>query len=172
MSAPPLARIAVGVVVERVQAESQWIDHLWRPVAVLAGAPDTPPWTKLVEEPDGRTTFYAGPAHVELHASEASNYRDNLAAGCPSLWVALRETGMEPPYDVFLVTADPAEGEGLTEAGNDIVEAVPMPALLRDEIEAFVAEHHVEREFVKRKRDRARTESLGRRPPAAHGDER
>jgi hypothetical protein len=37
-SVPPDARIEVGIVVERVQAESQWIDYLWRPVAALAGA--------------------------------------------------------------------------------------------------------------------------------------
>ena len=32
-------------------------------------------------------------------------------------------------------------------------------------IEAFVAEHHVERPFVKRKRDRADPEALARRGP-------
>lgn len=171
MTAPPLASIAVGVVVERVKAESQWIDYLWRPASVLAGAPDAPPWTKLGEDGDGRTTFYAGPAQVGLYVSETTNYRDNLASENPSLWVVLRETGMEPPYDVYLVTADPAEGEGLTESGNDIVEAVPMPEPIREEIEAFVAQHHVERVFVKRKRDRANTEALGRRPPGTPGDE-
>jgi hypothetical protein len=64
------------------------------------------------------------------------------------------------------VTADPAEGEGMTAAGNDLVEAVPMPAPVREQVEAFIAEHHVEQEFFKRKRDRANPESLGRRPAA------
>ena len=45
----------------------------------------------------------------------------------PLLWVVLRPTGAEPPYDVLAVTADPAEGEASTEAGNDLVETVPMP---------------------------------------------
>ena len=36
--------------------------------------------------------------------------------------MVLRETGAEPPYALYLVTADPAEGEGMTEAGSNIVE--------------------------------------------------
>jgi hypothetical protein len=157
--------IAVGVIVERVKAESPWIDWIWRPTAVLAGEPATPPWTSIAEGGD-RTTFYAGTARIELYRSETANYRDNLATGSPKLWVVLRETGAEPPYALFTVTADPAEGEGMTEAGNDIVEALPMPDAVRDTVAAFVAEHHVENVFVKRKRDRANTEALGRRPPA------
>jgi hypothetical protein len=36
---------------------------------------------------------------------------------------------------------------------------------VREMIEAFVAEHHVERPFVKRQRDRADPEALARRAP-------
>ncbi len=166
----PLATIPVGVVVERTKAASRWIDYLWRPVAVLAGQPITAPWTRLSDDGE-HTTFYAGPTVVELHRTETANYRDNLATGTPALWVVLRETGSEPPYGVFLVTADPAEGEAMTEAGNDLVESVPMVESIRDQVAAFVAEHHVEQTFVKRKRDRANPDSLGRRPPALPKDE-
>jgi hypothetical protein len=162
MSAP-LATIAVGVVVERAKAASPWADFLWRPTAVLAGQPDTPAWTALSDSGE-RTTFYAGPATVQLHHNDTGSYRDNLASSTPSLWVVLRETGAEPPYSVFLVTADPSEGEGMTAAGNDIVEAVPMPEQVREQVAAFVAEHHVEQEFFKRKRDRADPQARGRRP--------
>ncbi len=165
MSVAPLVTIEVGVVVERSKAMSPWADYVWRPSAVLAGQPDTAVWTKLAEH-DERATFYAGPATIDLYPSETGNYRDNLQSGAPSLWVVLRETGTEPPYSLFLVTADPAEGEGMTAAGNDLVEAVPMPAPVREQVEAFIAEHHVEQEFFKRKRDRANPESLGRRPAA------
>jgi hypothetical protein len=81
------------------------------------------------------------------------------------LWVALRPTGVEPPYDVIAVTADPAEGEALTEVGNDLVDVVPMPEAVREVVDAFVAEHHVERPFVKRKRDQADPQALARRSP-------
>ena len=171
MSGAPLGAIAVGVIVERVKAASQWTDYIWRPITVLAGQPDTAAWTELTD--DGkRATYYAGPATVELHRTETANYRRNLASGSPALWVVLRETGTEPPYALYLVTADPAEGEAMTEAGSNIVEPVPMPDSVRDAIAAFVAEHHVEEVFVKRKRDRANPESFGRRPPSVQKDER
>lgn len=165
-AAPPLATIPVGVLVERTKGESQWVDFLWRPLSVLTGVPDTPAWTKLSED-DDRTQFYAGAADIELHRSETTNYRDNLAGDTPLLWVVLRPTGDEPPYALFTVTADPAEGEGMTEAGNDLVETVPMPLPIQETIAQFIAEHHVERAFVKRKRDRADPESLARRSPTA-----
>jgi hypothetical protein len=166
----PLASISVGVVVERSKAASQWSDYLWRPVAVLAGEPDTPRWSKLADDGD-RATFYAGPARIELYRTETANYRDNLASGAPSVWVVLCPTEAEPPYDLYLVTADPAEGEAMTEAGNNIVEPVPMPDAVYDRIASFIAEHHVEAVFIKRKRDRANPESLGRRPPAIERDD-
>lgn len=165
-AAPPLATIEVGVLVERSKGVTPWTDYLWRPVGVLAGVPATPPWTRLGGG-DERAQFYAGTAAIELHRTETTNYRDNLASGRPSLWVALRpDEGHDPPYILMAVTADPAEGEGWTEAGNDLVEAVPMPPALQDTIAAFIAEHHVERVFVKRKRDRANPEALGRRGPS------
>src|SRR5262245_32163996 len=111
-------QIPVGVVVKRAKADSKWIDFTWRPVSVLIGEPETPPWTILSAEGDN-TSFYAGTATVSLYRSEARNYRDNLAGDC-ALWIVLRPTGGEPPYDVFKVTADPAEGEGFTAAGDDL----------------------------------------------------
>ena len=162
MNTTALVRIPVGVVVERHKATSQWLDFIWRPVSVLAGEPSAAPWTLLGSEGDVHT-FYAGPAVVELHRTETANYLGNLNSGTPSLWVVLRSTDAEPPYDVFAVTADPAEGEAFTEAGNDIVDTVPMPGTVREAVEAFVAEHHVERPFFKRQRDRADPEALARR---------
>lgn len=157
-----LARIAVGVIVERRKASSQWIDFVWRPIAVLAGQPDTPPWSALSNDGE-RTTFYAGSAEIKLYRTETKNYRDNLAAEA-GLWVVLRPTGIEPPYALFTVTADPAEGEAFTEAGADLVEQVPMPQSVRDIVAAFVAEHHVEQPFYKRERKRADPDALARGP--------
>jgi hypothetical protein len=164
-----LQSIAVGVVVERRKAASQWIDFTWQPVAVLPGQPEAEPWTVLTQE-DGRTSFYAGTAMIQLHRGETGNYRDNLASARPSVWVSLRARDGDPPYQLFAVTADPAEGEAFTETGTDLVEAVPMPASVRDALAAFVAEHHVERPIFKRKRDRANTEALARRAPGNEGE--
>lgn len=164
--APPLQVIPVGVVVERTKGATQWVDVIWRPVNVLSGVPDTPPWTKLSDDGE-RATFYAGRAEIELYRSESGNYRDNLASRQPSVWVVLRATGGEPPYAIAAVTVDPAEGESFTEVGQDTVEAVPMPEPIQDSVAAFVAEHHVEQKFVKRKRDRADPEALSRRLPSS-----
>jgi hypothetical protein len=154
----------VGVVVERRKAQSPWIEFTWRPVSVLAGRPDAAPWTRLSEDPEA-ATFYAGGAEIELYRSETGNYWDNLNTGVPLVWVALRPTGGEPPYHVFAVTADPGEGEALSAPGNDLVDALPMPDVVRAQVAAFVAEHHVERQFEKRKLDRADPEALARRAP-------
>jgi len=83
----------------------------------------------------------------------------------PSVWVALAATGGAPPYEVAAVTADPAEGEGLTEPGQAIVEAVPMPESVREAIIGFVAQYPAEPTFTKRQRDRADPEALARRGP-------
>ena len=163
MSAPPpLARLPVGIVVEKRRANSPWADEIWRPVAVLAGLPDAESWTLLASDAEA-TTFYAGAAEIELYRSETGNYRDNLASGAPQVWVALQPTGGDPPYAIAAVTADPAEGEGLSEPAAALVEAVAMPEPVRAAVAAFVAEHHVERVFEKRARDRANPEALARR---------
>jgi hypothetical protein len=144
-----LAHIPVGVVVERRKAKSPWADSLWRPVSVFAGIASAAPWTPLDA---GATLFFAGEAVIELHRTETANYRNNLASATPALWVIMRPTVSDPPYELLGVTADPAEGEASTDAGNNLVEAVPIPSDVVDIIDRFIAKHHVERPFVKRRR--------------------
>ena len=151
-AARPQVCIPVGVVVERRKATSPWLDTVWRPLAVLSGLPDAAPWTALATAEDV-ATFYVGSAEIGLFRTEADHYRSNLASGAPSVWVALRPTGGEPCYHLFAVTVDPAEGESYTQAGGDLVDAVPMPAAVRRAVEAFVAEHYVEHPIYRRKRD-------------------
>jgi hypothetical protein len=165
MSIAPLERILVGVVIERRKAASPWIDFVWRPLAVLPGQPHAAPWTILAT--GGETvTFYAGAAEIALYRSETARYRENLASSAPSLWVALRPTGSDPPYELLAVTADPSEGEAFTQAGDDLVEAVAMPPAVREMLASFVARHPIDEVFYKRGRDRADPEALARRAPA------
>lgn len=169
MSALPLATISVGVLVERSKSASQWAEAHWRPVGVLTGVPDTPAWTKLSDNGE-RAMFYAGAAQIELYRTETTNYRDNLRLETPLVWIILRPVEGDPPYELASVTADPAEGEAMTETGTNLVEAVVMPKPMQETIAAFVAEHHVEQVFVKRKRDRANPEALARRGPPIRED--
>ena len=158
-----IIRLVVGVIVERRKAKSPWIDYTWAAVEVLDGEPAAEPWTVLSDDGE-RATFYAGTATLDLYRTETGNYRDNLASGAASVWVALTETGGHPPYAIAAATVDPAEGEALTQPGS-LVEAVPMPETIRHTLAEFVARHHVETAFVKRKRDRADPEALARRLP-------
>lgn len=162
--AEPLACLPIGVVVERRKANSAWADYVWRPIAVLPGAADAAPWTALEDNTD-RTIFYIGNAEIELYRTDAVGYRDNLEGNAPRLWVVLRATGGEPPYRVATVTAEPGEGEAFTESGTDLVDAVAMPEPVRATIAQFVAQHFVERRFVKRRRDRFDEGAVPRRPP-------
>ena len=143
--------IAVGIVVERRSVDSPWADHAWAPLAVLPEPPDLAPWTRLASEPD-RTSFYLGPATLTLHSVDTAHFRENFQAGRARLWVALRPTGIEPEIELVGVTADPFEGEDYCENVGDIVEQVSMPAPIAEQVLAFFDAHHVEREFVKRKR--------------------
>lgn len=151
-----LASASVGVLVERRAAKSPWADFLWRPVSVLVGKPAAEPWTVLTAQGD-MTLFYAGSAVIALYRTETSPYRDNLASVEPKLWVALRPVLSSLPYELFAVTADPAEGEAFTEAGGNLVEAVAMPHEIIAIVREFVARHHVERPFQKRRRQSAET---------------
>jgi hypothetical protein len=156
--------IPVGVLVERRKGTSKWVDFSWRSVGILPAVPVTPPWTKLSGD-DNAMVFYAGAANIELYTSDTQNYLYNLQSRRPSLWVRLRAGAGDQPYSVADVTVDPSEGESFTQAGDDLVDAVTMPETIRAALQAFVAAHHVERPFQKRKRDRADPDALSRRPP-------
>jgi hypothetical protein len=154
-------RYIVGVIAERRKIDHPWQDHVWEPVAVLAGAPATPAWTSL-EKGERFERFYIGATEMSLASTETANYRDNLVEGTPRLWVVVRAEG-DTPLNLVTVTADPKEGEAHTETGTSIVATVPMPAEIAGVVAAFVDLHHVERPFIKRKRDRLSTEELSRR---------
>jgi Protein of unknown function (DUF3305) len=148
-----LTSIPVGVIVEQRKARSPWADDLYRSVSVLHGVPAAAPGTQISSE-EGVVTFYAGDSVIELHRTDTAGYRDNLASGSPLLWVVLRSS--QSGLDLHLVTADPAEGEALTGSGNDLVESVPMPSSIRQIVQEFIAEHHVEQPFYKRERSKSR----------------
>jgi Protein of unknown function (DUF3305) len=161
--------LIVGLVVERRNLSGPWGGYAWRPVTVFAEAPDVAIWTPLGGGA-GAARYYAGEAVLHLYSTDTANYRDNLVTGEPKLWVVLRPLGPEPPVEVHLVTADPAEGEASTEAGDNIVETVAMPPRIAAQIAAFIEAHHVERPFHKRKRDRAKRDPGWRGGDGVTGD--
>ena len=142
----------VGVVLGRRSLDNPWIDHMWVAQALLYPAPEAEPGTFLSKD-EALALVYAGSATIELFVSETAKYRDNLLSGAPGLWVAARSRSDGGIPEFVRVTADPTEGEAYFESGSDIVAALPMPPELNIWISAFVDEYHVERVFLKRKRD-------------------
>jgi hypothetical protein len=165
----PRVKASIGIVVERRRLASPWAEFAWAPVQALPGEPAASPWTML-SETSVAAHFYAGQAEIELFRTETAHYRDNLLSERPCLWVLLRTSVGDPPVELVAATANPAEGEAYTEAGQDIVEPVPMPPEVQAWLAGFVGEHHVEQPFFKRRRDAPDLEALGRRA-ADHDDE-
>jgi hypothetical protein len=147
----------VGIVTVSRKPVTRWATRGFAPHSVLPDVPKTAPGERL--SPPGDVEFYyAGAFQVMLHSGETGHYRDNLLAR-PSLWVAMRPDRAE---GVTLVTADPYEGEALAGDVGLVVEALEMPAPLRLWIEGFVALHHKEEVFEKRKRRPADPEAMAR----------
>ena len=169
MSSTALARMAVGVIVARYKAQSPWLDFVCRPVSVLTGVPAAARWT-VIEASAELTTYYAGEAVIELYRTETGSYIENLSSGAPKLWVVLRRVESQMGLELHAVTADPAEGEALTGAGEDLVETVSMPTPIQEFVSAFVTEHHVERPFIKRKRERSAFETPKRPTADSEGE--
>lgn len=154
----------VGLVVLRRVLNGPWASESWMPLSVLPAVPHVPAWTKLGADTEGET-FYAGDADLEWHSGQTAHYRDNLVSGRPSLWVALKPDGAR--YAIAAVTADPYEGEAMAEGIGEIVEAVPMPESIQLALAQFIESFHVERPFIKRKRDRIGNREAGG-PSRAH----
>ena len=80
MRTTALARIAVGVMVERRRARSAWADFLWRSVSVFTGSPSAAPWTPLGIEAE-TTLFYAGQAAIDEHRRTEAQRRRRRGVG-------------------------------------------------------------------------------------------
>lgn len=164
LEVPGTLRLPVAVLVERRPGVTRWAEWAWRAVEVLEqDVPDLPPWTLLRETEEGRALFLAGTAEVALYPTDTTSYRANLAQERPQVWVVLREAPGAPGFALHSVTVDAGEAHVYADAGSDLLEALPMPPGLRAATEAFVAEHHVERAFHKRRRDRADPEAMAAR---------
>ncbi|MDO9500337.1 DUF3305 domain-containing protein [Falsiroseomonas sp.] len=161
--------IPLAVLVERRPGVTRWAEYAWRAVEVLEEAPDLPPWTVLREEP-GRTVFFAGIAEVALYPTDTDNYRHNLASAQPLVWVLLRPAETVSGWRLQTVTADPGEAHLYADVGQDLLESLPLPPRLHAVMQDFVARHHKERGFWKRKRDQADPEALAHRSRIAEPD--
>jgi hypothetical protein len=158
--------MTLGVVLEHRRIERGWQSDSWRVAGLLPPdvGPLPEPWT-LIDEGEGWRWLYAGSVELELFPTETASYRDNLASSRPAVYVVLRR---DDAHGLALreATVDPGEIEAHADAGDDLIEAAPLPAFVAAWMQDFVARHHVERPFHKRQRDRVDPEALARRPTA------
>lgn len=152
-------RLEIGIVVERRRLASAWASETWLPVAVLPHGGDGEA-RRLRADEEGEQYLLA-PAELVLHRSDAASYRYNLAGERPTLFIALRRADeLRPvPWRVLLVTAAPDEAQKLMECGEDVVEAVAMPEMVRAWIADFTDRCPADQPFEKRKRKDWRSET-------------
>lgn len=148
----------LGVVVRRVPGATRWARWSWNAVSVLPGAPDAD-W-KVLRKDGEVTEYHAATSLLELYDTDTEAYLQGLSSKIPSVYVIMRETGRgdDRPLEVLLVTASPYEAQDYADTGEDIVEKVPMPDGLVAWVRDFIEAHHEEEIFVKRRRDKARTD--------------
>jgi hypothetical protein len=147
----------LGVVVRKTPGVTRWQKWSWKVVAVLPGAGPAD-WRELRREGDA-VEYHAATLTLTLYSPDTEAYMVALSAKTPGLYVVLgEETDPEArmPWRPELVTASAYEGQGYAESGEGLVELVPMPLGLIGWVRDFVAAHHVEEPFIKRKRDRKR----------------
>jgi hypothetical protein len=146
--------ISVGVVLRRTPGVTRWQRWTWTASAVLPGAGPAD-WRELRREGEA-IEYHAATVMLELHGAEAEAYLHGLHAKVPSVYIVMRPGSDAVPLDVVLVTASPYEAQDYTDSGEEIVEKVAMPPLLRAMVEDFVDRFYEEAVFVKRKRDKKR----------------
>ncbi|MDX6752257.1 DUF3305 domain-containing protein [Geminicoccaceae bacterium 1502E] len=150
---PGSTSMEVGIIVERRQSRSPWQEWAWQPVEALPGAPATEPWRTVAEGP-GWTRFHAANLPLVLKKAETAEYLVNLAQAAPRLYVVLRQAAGPMPWRPLLVTAAPDEAGSYLDGGEELVEGVPMPPAVQAWLHDFIARHHVEKPFIKRKRSK------------------
>ncbi len=148
--------VPVGVVLTRAPGVTRWQKWSWTASAVLPGAGPAE-WKELRR--DGESIqYHAATMVLELHGADAEAYHHGLGALEPAVYIVMRPGEGVHALDIVLVTVSPYEAQDYTDSGEEIVEKVPMPRLLREFVEEFVEEFYEEEEFVKRKRDKKRVD--------------
>ena len=129
-------------------------------VAVLPDEPDATPWTVMKHDAEPHL-YLRRPGDVEVIHTETSILPGQYHRRRPSSgWCFVRPRAIRPTSSPSPRIRSKAR---LYRSRQRSSKRLPMPELVRDALEAFVAEHHVEQTFFKRKRDRPDTEALARR---------
>jgi hypothetical protein len=159
----PTRTLRIGVLATLRPPATRWGTAALKPCAVLWPAPDLAAPARVAVE-GAVETWHLGAHGLTFHSGDTGHQQDNLASANPSVWVALADAEDPARAEVRLVTVDPYEGGGMADDPALLVEAVPLPQALADEMAAFIAAHHVEIPFKKRKRSPATSPADPRAP--------
>jgi Protein of unknown function (DUF3305) len=167
---PADAMMPLSVVIERRADKSRWQVDLWRPIGVLPKTDAEP--GRLLVSGEGWAQYHGGTLDLELFRGETEGYLTNLTQEPPVVFVVLRRNeeadGLD--YEPFLITVCPYEAMGYAAGGDDIVEGVPMPPEVMVWVRDFVAAHHIEVPFKKRK-NKPHEDDYGGKSPAVREQE-
>jgi hypothetical protein len=148
-------RLRVGIVLERQRIANPWQEHAWQAVEVVPGAPDIAAPLPLQQE-EGRARWHMATLDIELFPGETEGYRFNLSQAQPAAYVLWRhaDEDIAQQPEVFHVTVCPYEAQDYLDGGDVAVEAVRLPDLVAQWMRGFIARHHVDAPFEKRRRKR------------------
>lgn len=164
----------VGIVLERRKSSNRWLDHVWSAISVVPDAPATDGWQVLRSDGD-RVQFHYAPLPLTLHRKLGEAYDANVETEAPAIWILLDDADTEPvPYSVRGVTADPYEAQGMLDAGEGLIERVPMPEELVSWMVEYLKQMPDPEKFRKRKRTSSKPEEqqFGKEPIFAPGGRR
>lgn len=152
--------IPVGLIVRRTPGVTRWAKWAWRAVGVLPGAAPAD-WVELRRDGDA-VEYHAATRPLTVWAAETEAYRVTLADNPPSVWAVLRQTNRNDdiPFDVHVITASPFEAQDYADSGEELVEKITMPPGLTAWVQEFTDSHHQEDPFVKRRRNKHRTDQV------------
>src|SRR6056297_1150435 len=151
--------LKVGAVVRRSLGVTQWAREVWKPVAVIPGAPEAF-WKELMREGE-IVDYHAGTVAMELFRADVEGYLVSLNMAVPSIWVIMdRDVTSQSPsgWVISTVTASAHEALDALDSGESIVEAVPIPESMAAWIKEFIDMHYIEEPFKKRRRDEVRVD--------------
>jgi Protein of unknown function (DUF3305) len=127
---------------ERQASPNRWEDWRFRLVDVLLDEGQFGTDVRMLRD-DGRSATFLHPGlPVTLHRDEAEGYYLNLSSGAPVWFVMWRRNDDDPPQATpQIVTLSYHEAGRLLDA-QEQVENVPLPADVREWLQAYADEHH------------------------------
>ncbi|MBT8416861.1 MAG: DUF3305 domain-containing protein [Silicimonas sp.] len=153
--------VPLGVVLRRRPGVTRWAKWAWTAVSVIPNA--GPGGFRVLREDGDITDFHAATVPMDLHHTEVESYRTSLMMTPPSVFVVLNKGESADNVhgiDVHLVTASADRAQEWQDSDEMIVEPVAMPDVILATVRDFCEAHYKEVAFVKRKRDRQRTDLI------------